>query len=91
MHSTTEYFDAVGPVKESMLHDALKDLIWWMYFADNWYNERGAWESFYMDKKEVPNDGTAQHHKKHAQLEDAYNLRWQDIINFGRWVTANES
>ena len=27
-------------------------------------------------KKEVPKDGTFQHRKKHAQLEDAYNKRW---------------
>ena len=27
MYSTTEYFDAVGPVKENMPQDSLKDLI----------------------------------------------------------------
>ena len=24
-------------------------------------------------------------------MEDAYNKRWQSIVNFGRWVTADES
>ena len=67
MYSTTEYFDAVGLVKESMPQDALKDLVWCMHFADDWDDKRGVWESFYMDKKEVLKDGTAQHRKKHAQ------------------------
>ena len=36
MYSTAEYFDAVGSVKESMPQDSLKDLIWYMYFTDDW-------------------------------------------------------
>ena len=44
-----------------------------------------------MDKKEVPKEGTAQHREKDAQLEDAYNKRWQEIGNFGWWVTVDES
>ena len=44
-----------------------------------------------MDKKEALKDGTAQHQKKYAQMEDAYNARWEEIVNFGRWVTAEES
>ena len=46
-----------------------------MHFADNWDDKRGEWESFYMDKKEGLKNGTAQHWKKHTQLEDAYNKR----------------
>ena len=91
MYSLTEYFDAVGPVKEIMPQSELQDLIRYMHFADDRDDERGVWESFYMDKKEVPKDGAAQHQKKHAQLEDAYNARWQEIVNFRRWVTADES
>ena len=91
MYSTTEYFDSVGPVKESMSQDASKDLIRCIHFTDDWDDERGLWESFYMDKKEVLKDCTAQHRKKHAQLEGAYNKRWQEIVNFERWVTSDES
>ena len=36
MYSTTEYFDAVGPVKESLPQDALKEVIPCMHFADDW-------------------------------------------------------
>ena len=61
---------------EIMPQEVLKDLIRCMHFADDWDDERDVWESFYMNKKEVPKDGTAQHWKKHAQLKDAYNARW---------------
>ena len=51
MYLTTEYSDAVGPVKDSMPQNALKDLIWCMYFADDW-NETGQWEnSFILPRK----------------------------------------
>ena len=42
MYSTTEYFDAVGPVKKSMPQVALKDLVCYMYFSDDWDNDRGG-------------------------------------------------
>ena len=38
MYSTKKHFDAVGPVKESTPQDTLKDLIWYMHFADDWYD-----------------------------------------------------
>ena len=57
----------------------------------DWDDERRDWDSFYIDKKEDPKTGTAQHRKKHAQLEDAYNARWQVIVDFGHWVTADKS
>ena len=41
MYSTTEYFDAASPVKESMPQDTLKDLVWCMHFSDDWDDERG--------------------------------------------------
>ena len=58
-----------------MLQGALKNLIWCMPFADDWDDEKGKWDSFYIDKKDGPKDSTAQHWKKYAQLEDAYNTR----------------
>ena len=90
MYSATEYFDAVGLAKESMPQDALKDLIWCMYFSDDWDNT--GWNSLLYSTKEAQKDGTAQHQKKHAQLEDTYNARWQAAcVIFGHWVTADES
>ena len=76
MYSTTESFDTVDLVEESMPQDALKDLIWCMYFADNWDDKMGEWDSFYIDTKESSKDGTAQHQKKDGQLGDANNKRW---------------
>ena len=34
---------------------------------------------------------TATHRVKFNILEDGYNKRWQDVVNFGKWMTANES
>ena len=76
MYSTTEYFDTVGPVKESMPQDGLQDLIRCMYFADDWNDDReDGWDTFYMDKKEGLKAGTAQHWMKFSIREDAYNAR----------------
>ena len=38
-------------------------------FADDW--DDTGWDAFLHSTKEAPKDGTAQHWKKHAQLEDA--------------------
>ena len=50
MYSTTEYFDAVGPVKESMPLDAYTDLIRCMYFSDDWDEDQEGddnWDTVY--------------------------------------------
>ena len=41
----------------------------------------GGWNSFYNDKKVSPKPGTAKQQKKFSVLEDAYNERWQAIVN----------
>ena len=33
----------------------------------------------------------AAHRKKHGLLEDACTKRWQAIVDFGKWITADES
>ena len=71
MYSTTEYFDAVGSVKESVPQDASKDLIRCMHFSDDWDDTK--LDSSLHSTKEGLKDGTARHRKKHAKLEDAYN------------------
>ena len=40
MYLTTKYFDTVSPVKESTPQGILQDLIWYMYFTDDWNNKR---------------------------------------------------
>ena len=41
MHSASEYFDTVGPVKESMPQYTFKGLLECMYFSDDWDEDRG--------------------------------------------------
>ena len=40
-HSTIEYFDAVGPVKERMPQHTLQDLFWCTHVADDCNNDKG--------------------------------------------------
>jgi hypothetical protein len=42
-------------------------------------------------KTTVDPPSTASHRLKHARLEDGYNKRWQAIVNFGKWITTDES
>ena len=53
--------------------------------AEDW------WGMYYMEDKESLKAGTARHQKKYSQLEDAYNARWQTIVNAGHLMTADES
>ena len=57
----------------SMSQGALKDLIRCIHFDDDW--DDTGWDAFLHSTKEAPKTRTAQHRKKYAQLEDAYNAR----------------
>ena len=63
-----------------------------MHYSDDW-DVRGDddWEDIYDDPKVEAGVSTAAHQLKHGLLEDAYNNRWQAVVNFGRWITADES
>ena len=92
MFSTREIFDAVEPVKNSMPQSAMEDLSRCLHFADDWEDaEDEEWEQKYNDIKEEAVDTTARHRKKFSMVEDAYNRRWQAMVNFGKWITADES
>ena len=45
----------------------------------------------YDDSKVEAGQSTTTHRKKHGLLEDSYNGRWQAVVNFGMWITADES
>jgi len=49
------------------------------------------WKDTYHHAKEEPAEDTARHRRKFAVIEDAYTKRWQAIVRFGRWMTADES
>ena len=64
MYSTTKYFDAVGPVKESKSQHLFKDLIQCMYFSDDWDDEaEDRWDEYHTKDKEGLKARTAQHRK----------------------------
>ena len=81
-----ECFDAVGAVKEclTLTQDAFKDLYRCMYFVDNWESDTDAeWDEFFSDSKVGIHPDTATHRVKFNILEDGYNKRWQEVVNFG--------
>ena len=70
----------------------MRDLTRCLHFSDDWEEEDAEeWEEKYGDGKEEATDTTARHRKKFSMVEDAYNRRWQAIVNFGKWITADES
>jgi hypothetical protein len=87
--STRDVFNAVEPMKEAMTKNAMQDLSRCLHFADDWNDD--DWTNEYFDSKDEAKEDTAQHRKKFALLEDAYNKRWQAMVNFGKWLTADES
>ena len=62
-----------------------------MHFGDDWEEADDRWDEMYSDAKEVAPEGTAKHRRKFGVLEDGYNNRWQDMVYFGRCMTADES
>ena len=89
--SSREVFNAVEPIKNSMTLNAVQDLKRCLHFSDDWEDDDDDWDEEYTDCKIEAPDGTAQHRKKFSMLEDAYNRRWQSIVTFGKWLTADES
>ena len=63
-----------------------------MHYSDDWdVIDDDNWEDTYIDPKLEAGVSTAAHLLKHRLLEDAYNNRWQAIVIFGKWITADES
>ena len=92
MHSTIENSNVVDLAKGSMPQDALKNLIWCIYFsADQDDKGEDGWESFYYytDKREdLKKAGTAEPWEKFGCLEDVYNVRWQTICKLQMLVDS---
>eukprot|EP00956_Cyclotella_meneghiniana_P001713 scaffold1870_cov73-Cyclotella_meneghiniana.AAC.4 len=66
-----------------------------MHFSDDWeVDENGVeayWEDVAQDARYEPSPEVARHRKKYEHIEDGFNRRWKEIVNFGRWITADES
>ncbi|OEU07069.1 hypothetical protein FRACYDRAFT_252180 [Fragilariopsis cylindrus CCMP1102] len=90
--STREIMDAVPSIREAMTKACLEDLTTCLHYSDDWDVECGGdWDDIYDDPKVVGPPGTAKHRLKHGLLEDGYNKRWRAIVNFGKWITTDES
>ena len=89
--STRHAFSANGPIKESMPQDNFKDLRRCLHFANDWEEDDDRWNKVYEHEKEAAPENTANHSRKFGVLEDGYNRRWQVMMKFGRWMTADES
>ncbi|KAL7527926.1 hypothetical protein ACHAXR_002197 [Thalassiosira sp. AJA248-18] len=89
---TRESLDAVGAVKESMPKDAYTDMYRCMHFSDDWDEEDGdiPWENVYADVKYEPSPDVERHRQKYEHIEDGFNQRWKECVNFGRWNTTDE-
>ena len=74
-----------------MAQYAFRDLCRCMYFADDWESDDERWCDTYTTENVEADKDTAKHCCKFAVIEDAYNKRWQAVVKFGRWVTADES
>ena len=70
----------------------MQELTRYLHYTDDWEEEEdGEWETLYTDPKVEAQDWTAQHRKKFSIVEDAYNQQWQEMVNFGKWLMADES
>ena len=92
MWSVREILDAVPCVKESMPQDAYKDLYRCMHYVYDWEGDaESEWEEYFTDQKVGHDDSIATHRTKFSMVEDGWNNRWQEIVNFGKWLTMDES
>jgi hypothetical protein len=89
--STRDPLEAIGPLKECMPRDAFRDMYCCMHFNDDFDEESpDEWSDVYFDKKHsLP--ATARHRKKFSDVEDTICQRWMEYVNFGMWVTFDES
>ena len=95
MYSTRSWFNHNAPAVDSMPRDCLQDLTRLLHFVDDWELDGNDFEwneVFDFPKCDHDHDDYAAAHRiKWALIEDAYVKRWQQCVQFGKWVTADES
>ena len=85
MFSVCECLDSMSCVKEAITQDVYKNLYWFIHFVGYWEVELDEeWEKFFRDTN-------ATHLSKFGIVEAGVNKRWQEVINFGRWMTVDVS
>jgi len=89
--SIWESLDAIGTCMESMPKNAFEDIYSCLHFNDDW-NDGEEWEDdTYTDRKMCSPDDTAHHRQKFLMFEDGFNIRWKECVEFGKWLTFDES
>jgi hypothetical protein len=84
--------DVVPSIQAAMTKGALEDLFTCLHYSDDWDpKDNCVWDDICDDAKVVAPPSTASHRLEHGQLEDGYDRRWQAIVNFGKWITTDES
>ena len=71
--------------------DSYEDMTRCLHFVDNWKDDKGYWDAYCRDAKFDGSPDSAKHLKKHGDVKDAFWKQWQDCVNFGRELTADES
>ena len=75
-----------------MPQSAFTDIHRCMHFSDDWDEEQDCeWDDVYSDKKYSSSPEVENHRRKYEHIENAFNKRWKEVVNFGRWITADES
>ena len=63
-----------------------------MHFSDDWDEDDGVnWDAVYSDAKYDASPGVGKPRRKFEHIEDEFNERWKACVNFGKWLTADES
>ena len=45
----------------------------------------------FTDRKTCSSGGTAHHRQKFSMFKDGFNIRWKECVEFGKWLTFDES
>ena len=94
--STREPLKHVSTAVESMPKNAYIDMYRCMHFSDDWEESQDGngetyWEDLYQDAKFGSSPDVEHHRRKYEHIEDGFNARWKEVVNYGRWITADES
>ena len=76
-----------------MPKDVYIDMYRCMHFSDDWDEDADGdipWEDVYNDVKYGSSPDVERHRRKYEHIEDGFNQRWKECVNFGRWITADE-
>ncbi len=86
-----ESLDAIGTCMESMPKNAFEEIYSCLHFNDDWNNGEEREDDTYADRKTCSPDGTVHHRRKFAMLEDGFNTRWKECVEFGKWLMFDKS